>query len=751
MKTRSPARKTLESQRLRLVRSRLVIVVAMIATAVSLIGASPAAVGAVTTSAYRPVQPFRAGDTRTNDGFTRIDAHTLRLQVAGRNGVPADATAAAITMVATNGQAPGHALTYQAGEKRPNASNINYEAYQTYSTGAIVPLSAGGAIDVYTLTPVDIIIDVTGAFVPVTTSSEGRFIAIEPSRVTDTRATTPFDAGETRDVSIQSAWKNATGALVTLTVIAPNVPGFFTAYATGNRPDTSTVNVPDYNATRATTTIVPISDKVMKLYSSHGGNVIVDVIGFFTGPYADESSEGLFVATTPKRRVDTRSTAAVGRGEARSFDVEGGVAVGSLAIVTPASAGFASMYANGTPRPATSTINATNEMAIANMAVARASESGVNVYSSTTAHYIFDQFGYFTSDLAEVVTPPTSPTPPTTPPATTVPPTTPPTPPTTAPPTTTPPPGCSVSALLVPSCGVWLGSSTPPRNGGGDVAVGLAEYEAVAQNTPDILHYYKSGGGKFPTAKEIGLAKRPGKQRSLLLYNWKPSRSATWRQIADGAVDADIAKVAAGLKSYPHKLFLNIFHEPEDNVNTSPGSGMTPDDYRNMYRHVVDELNSHGVTNAVYVWNVMGYYGWDEYLDALYPGNSYVDWVCGDPYAKDNNRRDIAELINKPRENLNWPGFYGWATARAPGKPIMLCEFGVDLYTNSNPASILQGNIAQMLAQYPMLKAMVYWNSVDDVNARLDNTSTKGRALGAAYRNFAGQSIFNQTSPNSAP
>ncbi len=346
----------------------------------------------------------------------------------------------------------------------------------------------------------------------------------------------------------------------------------------------------------------------------------------------------------------------------------------------------------------------------------------------------------------------------TTVPETTVPETT--VPETTVPETTVPPPqpvrsaspGCSVSALLVPSCGVWFGASTASRDGSYDYVTGLAEYEAVAQNTPDILHFYKTGGVKFPTAKEISMAERPGKQRSLLLYNWKPSKTVTWRQIAQGAVDADIATVAASLKTYPHRLFLDIYHEPEDNVKTDVASGMTPQDYADMYRHVVTELRGHGVSNAVLVWNVMGYEGWASYLDALYPGDDYVDWICYDPYGKKDLHHDLGEIINRPRADLNWPGFYNWASAKAPGKPMMLCEWGVDLISNSDPASVLSGDAASLLAKYPMVKALVYWNDVDSkVNVRIDDPSPKGVAYGQAYRDLAAQPIFNAMSPDAAP
>ena len=324
--------------------------------------------------------------------------------------------------------------------------------------------------------------------------------------------------------------------------------------------------------------------------------------------------------------------------------------------------------------------------------------------------------------------------------------------PVTVPPTTVPSAaGCSVSMLLVPSCGVWFGASTASRDGSYDYVRGLAEYEAVAQNTPDILHFYHRGAANFPTSGEIAMAERPGKQRSLLLYNWKPSMSLTWRQIAQGGADANIAKVAANLKKYPHQLYLAPFHEPEDNVKTATSSGMTPQDYADMYRHVVTELRRLGVTNAVFVWNMMGYEGWASYFDDLYPGDAYVDWIAYDPYAHKNVHDDLGELINWPRPNLGWPGFYDWASAKAPSKPMMLAEWGVDVPTTSNPAAVLNVDAAQILAEYPKLKALVFWNDEATFDTRLDYTSSKGVALGEAYRKLAAQPIFNTITPDIAP
>ena len=289
----------------------------------------------------------------------------------------------------------------------------------------------------------------------------------------------------------------------------------------------------------------------------------------------------------------------------------------------------------------------------------------------------------------------------------------------------------------------WV-PSTPSSDGTFDRDIGLAEYEAVARNVPDILHFFKTGAGTFPTADEIAMSERDGEQASLLLYNWKPSPTLTWREIADGGADESIRSVAAGLQRYPKRLFLTVHHEPE-NEQGSAGSGRTPVDYVDMYRHVVGMLRAEGVTNAVYVMNFMGFAGWAPVADDFYPGDDVVDWIAYDPYGH-AGQSTFAELLNRPTGD-DWPGFYTWATQRAPGKPIMVAEWGYDLAGQPGAPAALDGAVESLTTDFPMVKALVYWNSwTDEYNYRLDQPTALGAEYGAAYARMANDPYFNSTS-----
>ncbi|MCU1362073.1 MAG: hypothetical protein JWN99_3362 [Ilumatobacteraceae bacterium] len=669
------------------------------------------------TSSYVPVGPVRLVDTRENKGFTRSGDTTLQVPVANIGGVPKNATAVTLSVAVTGAQLDGYVTVWPSDQKMPLSSNVNFEAGQIVSNGLIVKLGATGALTIFSSVAVDVVVDVTGAFVPATSAKAGRFVAVDPVRVLDSRGGAPMPAGGLVRVALPAtAPRDAIAAAVTLTTSGENEPGFFTAFGAGAVPWSSSLNVDTPDSTRAATVVIPVTGGGMSVFSSNGGHLIVDFLGYFTGASAASSEDGLFVPMTPTRLLDTRSGGALGVGESLLLPATGGVVVGNIAMTDAARPGYATVYAAGTPLPATSSVNAMRTgQTVSNMAISRTSSAGMAIFSQQGSDFVFDQTGYFTgAQVPQTVSLP-----------------------------------CGVSAILVPGCGAWLGASTAPKSGaldGAGYTKGLAEYEAVAGNTPDILHFYKTGAMTFPTSQEIAMATRPGVQRSLLSYNWKPSTSMSWADIAAGGADSAIDTVAAGLKKYPHKVFLTIWHEPENDLNSN---GRTEADYVAMYRHVVTALRADGVTNAVFVMNYMGFSGWAKNVDAMYPGDDVVDWIAYDPYGF-AAQKDFGVLLNTTASG--WPGFYSWATRKAPGKPLMLGEWGIDLRVQPNAASILDGAAAIMASQYPMVKALVYWNDDNGGFAvRLDQTSALGQAYGAAYARMASQPYFNSTATAAAP
>ena len=274
-------------------------------------------------------------------------------------------------------------------------------------------------------------------------------------------------------------------------------------------------------------------------------------------------------------------------------------------------------------------------------------------------------------------------------------------------------PECTVTARLIPSCGAWWGLAPEVFTGRPvDRTVPSAEKRMGAR--AGLVHVYHRGGELFPTKQEIALARDRAGPR-LLLINWKPAPEHSWARVAKGAFDRRIDRLAAYLRrTFPERFFLTIHHEPEDDVDTTPGSGMQAADYAAMYRHIVLRLRDQGVKNAVTVMTYMGAPNWaaKPWFEQLYPGDDVVDWVAMDPYA-DGRVRDFDSLVNKRRPDYaQWPGFYRWMQWRFPGKPVMVSEWGVfERPGNRAFKRSFFRSVRTEIAHYPQIKALVYFDS----------------------------------------
>lgn len=309
---------------------------------------------------------------------------------------------------------------------------------------------------------------------------------------------------------------------------------------------------------------------------------------------------------------------------------------------------------------------------------------------------------------------------------------------------------CAVSDKLVPSCGVYWGV-TPGAFTSTPRARALHEFERKIGRPVDIYHAFHRGHQLFPTREDIAIAREPGKKR-LLLLNWKPDVGRSWASVADGSMDGHIKKLSAHVKrNFPEKFFLVIHHEPEEEVRPEPGSGYTATDFRNMFRHVVMRLRAEGVTNALFVPVFMGSQKWgvQPWFDQLYPGGDVVDWVGYDPYAEPKTR-DFAHMVNKTADPSgsrsrgqagSYEGFYKWSAKIAPGKPLMIAEWGVFSTTDPMRKPTFFEGVADQLKDHPRVKALVYFESPHA--PRGDTRIDSNRASLAAFRRLGNDPRVN--------
>ena len=133
------------------------------------------------------------------------------------------------------------------------------------------------------------IVDVVGYITDDTAAiaSTGLFRPITPGRALDTRFPTanPFAAGESRTLGLTGLPEpavppGAAGVSANLTVVAPSASGYLKAYPNAE-PGTSSLNFAT-GKTVANGALVGLSGTgTITLKMSAGGNVIVDVNGYF--------------------------------------------------------------------------------------------------------------------------------------------------------------------------------------------------------------------------------------------------------------------------------------------------------------------------------------------------------------------------------------------------------------------------------------------------------------------------------------
>ena len=408
--------------RISAIAALLCITVAMVAPAAVVHAAPPGA------SAYVPVSPYRILDTRLGLGFPRRvnagEAFTLTL-----TGVPAGASAVVVNLTVAGPADAGFVTAYPTGVARPLASSINVDsARSTIANLATVPIGAGGTIDVFSQMMTDLVADVQGYYVPASSSTTGLFRPVTPIRLLDTRQQNPIHfgplaAGDQLDVDVAALAglpSDVTAAALKVTVTESTASGFWTVFPSGTaRPTASNINVFGAGSTIANQVLAQLASGRTTVFSQTGGHLIIDLVGWFTGPSSPASDVGLFVPVTPSRLLDSRELplgARPGHNRTAQVQVAGrfglpasgiGAVVVNVTATDTAAVGFFTVWPAQTYRPTTSSLNATRiGQTIANHVITPVSTGGFSFYTQSGAHLVVDIAGWYTGTEVPTVLPP---------------------------------------------------------------------------------------------------------------------------------------------------------------------------------------------------------------------------------------------------------------------------------------------------------------------------------------------------------
>ncbi|MDW3216709.1 MAG: PKD domain-containing protein [Ilumatobacteraceae bacterium] len=381
-------------------------------------------------SALTAVTPFRLFDTRPDEAAPGpkgviAEGTQIDVAVAGVGSVPADITAVAINLTVVAVDAPSYITAWPTGDPRPTElSSLNViEPGAVRANLAIVPVGDEGMISLYSLREAHLIGDVVGYFTASGATSSGRIVTQTPTRLLDTRPGSDpgpkgrIPAGGELEVTIADTSAIPAGAgavLVNVTITEPSAPAFLTVWPDGPRPTASSVNASGVGETSANMVIVPIgADGKVRVFSNASTHVVIDLLGYATGPSAPAITTGLFVPIDPSRIFDTRpSEPAPGPkgviADDSTITVQiadvGGIPADASGVVLNATyistaPGYVTLWATGLARPGTSNVNAPIGGDVrANGVIVDIGEQGrIDAYALTGAHLLADAFGYLTN------------------------------------------------------------------------------------------------------------------------------------------------------------------------------------------------------------------------------------------------------------------------------------------------------------------------------------------------------------------
>ena len=234
---------------------------------------------------YTPLPGARVADTRNSGGVITAGA-TRTVPIAGLGGVPVTGAGAVAINISGLGQGTGGGAgwvsAWAATDPEPSAlTNLSLVNNTDQRSGfAIVKLGTDGSIKLKSTMAIHATVDVVGYYSTSTTTGAG-FQPLIPSRILDTRNTTPPGPVADRDVVVADA-SGMAAAIVNVTLTDTTAVGLARVYPTG---DTNAFGISHlFNASTSTSnmTIARTSGdgKIHIRIEGAYANVIVDLLGY---------------------------------------------------------------------------------------------------------------------------------------------------------------------------------------------------------------------------------------------------------------------------------------------------------------------------------------------------------------------------------------------------------------------------------------------------------------------------------------
>jgi hypothetical protein len=196
----------------------------------------------------------------------------------------------------------------------------------------------------------------------------------------------------------------------------------------------------------------------------------------------------------------------------------------------------------------------------------------------------------------------------------------------------------------------------------------------------------------------------------------RAEKTFSLNKIIAGKFDDDLRAWASEAKSFQSPILIEWGTEPNGkwfswNGKWNGGGGRGAANYIAAYRHIVEVMRDEGANNLHWIWHVNWFdepeVKWNAF-ENYFPGENYCDWVALSiygpltPQTKDGTE-SFASKLNEAYPRL---------TKIAPGKPVIVAEFGCDLHNkHCNAAEWARDALKEIFSgRWPALIGFCWWN-----------------------------------------
>ena len=187
-------------------------------------------------------------------------------------------------------------------------------------------------------------------------------------------------------------------------------------------------------------------------------------------------------------------------------------------------------------------------------------------------------------------------------------------------------------------------------------------------------------------------------------------------KIIAGEFDGDLRAWAQDAKNFMSPILIEWGTEPNGewfswNGKWNGGATEGPARFIAAYQHIVDLMRAEGASNLEWVWHVNWYDDPEEKWNAFenyFPGQDYCDWVGLSAYGPLTPQN--ADALESFRFKIDEA--YPRLVKLAPGKPVIVAEFGCDLHNRHVVAADWAKSALDDLFsnRWPAIIGFCWWN-----------------------------------------